>query len=253
MSVRKFLLLTLIIVSGCSVSRKMTLMPPPAPVFAEASLLKQLVSSNITEKDFDIVKADIEVVSKGSGRKFLGSVKYRTNGEYLISLKHRTGLEAARIFISRDTVMVNDRIYRNLYIGSNDWLVKNYGIGTGLIPLIFGDYDGTMTEVVTLRDCSTGVSEIQGYVGDRELWYFIDCRTGKASAVTVSDKTGRNSVRLSFDEYRKSGTFLFPGRISIEDISGNSRINIVIGSVEFRDSQRLEFIPGNNYEKIILK
>jgi hypothetical protein len=253
MSVRKIIILSLIIATGCSVSRKRSIIPPAVPVIEEASLFRQLVSSNITTSDFDILKADIEIVSNGSGRKLLGTVKYRTNGEYLISLRHRTGIEAARIFISRDTVMVNDRIYRNLYIGSNDWLIKSYGIGTNLIPLVFGDYHGNMSEAVTIRDCTTGTSEIQGYVGDRELWYFIDCRTGKASSVTISDKTGRNSVNLGFGEYRRSGNILYPGRISIEDQSGNNRIYIVIGSVEFRDTGKLEFIPGNNYEKIILK
>ncbi|HOS70841.1 MAG TPA: DUF4292 domain-containing protein, partial [Bacteroidales bacterium] len=189
----------------------------------------------------------------GSQRKLLGTVKYRSPGEYLISLRHNTGIEAARIFIKGDSVMVNDRINRNLYIAENDYLQDRFGIGTTLVPLVFGDFLETMTDVVTLKDCRSGVSEIQGYAGNRDIWYCIDCKSGKASSVTVSDRIGRNSVSLSFGEYRKTGYFIYPGRIKIEDNSGLGKISISVNSVEFRDSQKLEFLPGRNYKKIILK
>lgn len=186
-------------------------------------------------------------------RKLLASVKYRTTGEYLISLKHKTGMEAARIYIKGDSVLVNDRINRNLYITSDNYLYERFGVGTKLVPLVFGDYLGNMTDVVTLRDCRSGVSEIQGSAGDRDIWYYIDCKTGKVSSVTVSDQVGRNSVSFSFSEHRKTGNYLYPGMIRIADNVGMGKVNIAIGSVEFRDSEKLEFIPGRNYEKIILK
>lgn len=253
MSVRKLLFLGLLILSSCSVSKKKFTPAAAVRVPEGTSMADMLTAANITSRDFDIVKADIEVFSNGSGRRLLASVKHRKPGEYLISLRHRTGIEAARIFINRDTIMVNDRIYRNLYIGSNDWLIERYGIGTMLIPLVFGDYLASMSDAVTLSDCRSGVSEIQGYIGDRELWYYIDCNSAKVSSVTVSDISGRNPVKLSFGSFKRSGNYFYPGKISIVDMTGSNRISIEIASVEFRDSGKIEFIPGNNYEKIILK
>ncbi len=253
MSVKNVIFLFLFIASGCAVSKKKFSIVEGTPELRGTSLSKLVIASNITARDFDIVKAEIELFDNGSGRKLLGSLKYRAPGEYLISLRHRSGLEAARIFITADTVMVNDRISRNLYIGSSEYILNKFGIGTTLIPLIFGDYLISMKDAETVRDCRSGISEIQGYIGDREIWYFLDCKIGKVSSVTVSDRIGRDAVRLNFSEYRKSGNYFYPGKITLEDVGGMSRINIVIGSLEFRDSKKLEFIPGKNYEKIILK
>ena len=83
-------------------------------------------------------------------------MKYRLPGNYLVSIRNKTGMEAARVYVTHDTVLINDRIYRKLYIGSNEYLLKKYGIATNSLPLVFGDYLKGLSEVEILKDCSNG-------------------------------------------------------------------------------------------------
>ena len=163
------------------------------------------------------------------------------------------GIEAARVFISHDTVLINDRIYRKLYCGSNEYLLKKYGIATGSLPLVFGDYLDGLKEVEIFKDCSNGVSEIQGYLETKEIWYYLDCNKAKVSGVTISEKTGTAGINMKFGEFRYADNITYPGQILIEDILEKTQISIKILSVDFTDKRQLEFIPGKNYERIILK
>ncbi len=81
------------------------------------TLTDRLIASNLTQETLLILfKADVEVFNNGENRKLISTVKYRKPGNYLVSVKHRTGVEAARIYITKDTVLINDRIYKTLYM-----------------------------------------------------------------------------------------------------------------------------------------
>ena len=253
MSGKEIILLTAIVISGCTSVRKAAITTPAPVKESSMTLTDRLIASNLTAGDFDIVKADVEVFNNGENRKLISTVKYRKPGNYLVSVKHRTGVEAARIYITKDTVLINDRIYKTLYIGSNEYLLNKYGIETDVIPLIFGDYLEGLDDAVTLKDCKNGISEIQGYLDKKEIWYYMDCNRAKLSAVSVSDKAGTSGVNLNFSEFKKTGNKIYPSEIVFEDVTGRNKIIINIESIIYKDSERIEFIPGRNYKKVILK
>ena len=60
---------------------------------------------NITNTDFYIQKAEIEFTNKDNRQKFLCSIKYQRPDKYLISIKSRTGIEGARIYVSEDSII----------------------------------------------------------------------------------------------------------------------------------------------------
>ena len=43
----------------------------------------------------------------------MATIKYELPDKYLISIRSKAGIEAARIFITKDTVLINDRIKSN--------------------------------------------------------------------------------------------------------------------------------------------
>jgi len=149
--------------------------------------------------------------------------------------------------------MINDRIYRKLYCGSNEYLLKKYGIATNSLPLVLGDYLNELSEVEILKDCTGGISQIQGYLDSKEIWYYLDCNKSKVTAVTISDKAGTAGINMEFSEFMERGNNSYPEKISIEDAMQKTKIIIKIISVEFNNNDQLEFIPGKNYERIILK
>lgn len=207
----------------------------------------------MTSRDFNIVKAEVEVLNNGDSQKLIASMKYRIPGNYLLSIRNKTGIEAARVYLTHDTVLINDRIYRKLYCGSNEYLLKKYGIATNSLPLVLGDYLNGLSDVEILKDCSDGISQIQGYFDRKEIWYYLDCNRLKVTAVTISDKMGTDGINMRFSDFRFNGNNSYPAVISIEDMMEKTKIVIKILSVEFSENDKIEFVPGKNYERIILK
>ena len=253
MSGKEVIIIAAVILSGCSTMKKAVVNAPVKSSSDNLGLTDRTLKKNLTGRDFNIVKAEIEIVNNGESQKLVASVKYRKPGNYLVTIRNRTGIEAARVYITQDTVMINDRIYRKLYCGSNEYLLNKYGIATGSLPLVFGDYLEGLKEVEILKDCNNGVSEIQGYLENKELWYYLDCNKAKISGVTISEKTGTAGINMKFGEFRYADNITYPGQIIIEDILEKTQISIKIVSVDFTDNRQLEFIPGKNYERIILK
>jgi len=119
--------------------------------------------------------------------------------------------------------------------------------------LIFGDYLNDLSELEVVKECMNGSAELQGYRGNKEIWYIIDCDKGKVSGVTISDKAGTTGINMKYSDFKQNGKMIFPEKIMIEDSKGNTRLNIFIGNMEYVTEDNIDFIPGRNYEKIILK
>jgi hypothetical protein len=253
MSGKELVIVTVIVLSGCSSVKKAEVRVPVKSSDSSLELTKRVLNRNLTTGNFNIMKAEVEIQNNGDSQKLIASMKYRVQGNYLLTIRNRTGIEAARVYITHDTVLINDRIYRKLYCGSNDYLVKKYGIATNSLPLVVGDYINGLSEVDILKDCSSGISQIQGYLDSKEIWYYIDCNKSKVTAVTISDKAGTAGINMEFSDFTNSGNYSYPEKISIEDIMEKTKIIIKIISVDFNDSDQIEFIPGKNYERIFLK
>jgi len=252
MQIKKLILIIALLLSACAPSKKAKIISPDKRK-SYTSLSERIVSYNLTSSDFDINKAEMEISNNGNSQKLIVSVKYRKTGDYLLTVRHRTGIEAARIFISKDTVIINDRIYKKLYCGSNEYLLKKYGIATDALPIVFGDFSEQIKEAEQIKDCSNGTAEIQGYLDNKEIWYYVACDKAKVTGITVTDKIGTAGINFRFGDHKKSGSYIYPAHINIEDISGKTKIDINIVSVDFKKSEPIEFIPGRSYEKIILK
>ncbi len=254
MSWKEIILIVSVILSGCTAVRKANVtLPAVRDVQNDLNLTERTTGSNLSARDFNILKANVEVINNGEEQKLIASIKYRRNGNYLVTIRNRSGIEAARALVTSDTVLINDRIYRKMYCGSNDYLLNKYGVSTDLLPLVFGDYLDELTETEIIKDCINGISEIQGYHHNKELWYTLDCKKAKVTSVTVSEKYGTAGINMKFGNFKSEGSSLYPGRISLEDVSGKTKILIEIISIDFADQRELEFIPGKNYERIVLK
>ena len=253
MSGKEILIFSAILLSGCSSVKKAEIKIPAKTSDSGLEITTRILNRNMTSSNFNIVKAEVEVLNNGDSQKIIASMKYRLPGNYLVSIRNRTGIEAARVYVTHDTVLINDRIYRKLYCGSNEYLLKKYGIATNSLPLVLGDYLNGLSDIEILKDCSDGVSQIQGYLDRKEIWYYLDCNRAKVTAVSISDKAGTDGINMKFSDFRFNGSNSYPAVISIEDMMERTKIVIKILSVEFNESDQIEFIPGKNYERIILK
>ena len=111
------ILLLIYCITGCSVVKRET----NTDFLSEenqTNSYEQIRALNITNKDFNIIKAEIDISTDNEKQKLLGSIKYKTPETYLISIRNKSGIEAARILITSDTIMINDRINKKLYYGN---------------------------------------------------------------------------------------------------------------------------------------
>jgi hypothetical protein len=240
----------LVTISGCSAVKKeekTRILDDAANVLS----LNELIKANLTNNDFNIIKAEIEVINKGEKQRFIAGLKYKAPGTYLISLKSKAGIEGARIFISQDTILVNDRLNKKLFYGSPAFLKQKYGVSTDALPVVMGDYIEEIDKGNIIVNCTKNRRIITEVIEKKEFNYTIDCRERKVIETRINNET--EGFILLFGKFNDFSGKHFPGSIRIEDNYNDNSINIYIEKIEFNLIEKIEFIPGKGYERIEMK
>jgi hypothetical protein len=251
---QKVIYIVILVVSiyGCSASRK-----------AEKTVIENEVSVKLTEEviqkrnltnlNFTIQRADIELNNDGTIIKLLASLKYVTNGKYLISVRSKSGIEVVRIIITNDTIQANDRITKKLYFGSTGFLESKYGISIGSLPVLLGDLIIQAGRLQGFVECQEGKGIIRGTPENENINYSINCEKQKVEQAILRTNTGSGIIDIRFSNYRDNEKLSYPGTIEMIEEKSKSVVKIEIKKVEFNTDDNLKFIPGVNYEKIMLK
>ena len=205
---------------------------------------------NITKGNFNISKAEIEIVSNNERKSLFASVKYCNPDKYLVSIKSKTGIEVARIYLTNDTVLINDRFNRIQYYGSTQVLYDRYGITSDLISLFFGDFNDFKCVNKDGYICKNSRLEI--ICADRytEINYEIDCNRNKVLVAKLESQTGGNELKFSFTDFKMIKNILLAHEIEVTGLPGIYLMKINIRKIDFPGECAIEFIPGNRYEKI---
>jgi hypothetical protein len=242
-----------IVASGCSVTRKSGSKHAAFPELIETKNdLENVTKQNITSAGFFIQKAEIELSNQNGKQKFIATVKFAYPDKYLISLKSRTGIEGVRIYISKDSLIGNDRINKKMYFVSVFYLKQKFGLTQSLLPLIFGDLIKGEKQQEPEEKCVGGSLEFKTLFKGVNLSYNIDCWKSKTSIVDVSNFYLEQSVKLRSIGYMNTGVITIPKVIEIEDLSQYSKIRIKFVKIEYPWNGNVKFIPGRGYEIIEL-
>lgn len=245
------IVIVLLLVSSCSVLRHEksgdSVVSTDNPY---SNVLEKVKRNNISNKGFFIVKADIEYVTGDKKERFIASIKYSSPDKYLISLRSRSGIEAARIFITRDTILVNDRIGRKLYYGNSDYLQRKYGIPVSLLPVLFGDFVFNNTMQAESSDCRNGFLYLSSYMMGLKFESVLDCGKNKLVKSYKAGDTGYSALEFEFNKFKNISDRIVPANIKIS--YEEYVVEIKIGRIEIPWEDTVEFIPGNKYELIRL-
>ena len=242
-----------IILSGCSVARRGTDKSYiNAETFKGDVSLDSIVSNNLSKNNFHIKKAEFKISSQIGTRKGMGSIIFETSGKYLISVRSTSGIEIGRVFLSEDTILINDRINRKLYYGSQRYIKAKYGISAEILPLIVGDYINKDLLMRGKKNCEDGKLYTSGSINDINITYVIDCKLYKAILASSESGYNKNKIVISYEDFMTAGGINLPGTIRITDSSRETTIEIRIKDIETPWKGTIEFIPGNRYELIQL-
>ena len=246
------ILLVALFLYGCSAGRKSNVIN--IDITAAGNISDQSIADrNLTKNDFYIPKAEIILYNESETVNLLATLKYQKEGGYIISIRTRGGVEVVRIMLANDTIMANDRINKKLYCGSTVYLENKYGISFGTLPVILGDYISDNDLKENNIDCNNGKAELFKSVGNRRIYYLLNCKEKKVEVAKFNSETGEGRIEVKFGNFKRTGNYLYPGTSTITDSETKSEIKIEIRKMEFVTIDNLKFIPGMNYEKIILK
>ncbi len=237
--------------SGCSVLRNESKRNLEiTKEFTSENILENVKNQNITNQDFFIQKAEIEILVQNNRQKLIGSVKFSHPDKYLISIKGRTGIEGARIYISGDTMLINDRINKKVYSVSTLYLKRKYGISRDFLPLIFGDIVLENNPKDRKTSCIGDKANLSCAVQGILLNYEISCKKGKTILVKQQDSVNQNTLEIRYNKYIKRGNLLMPANIEFIDSQRNIGLKIKVVKMQQPWTGNIKFIPGKDYETI---
>lgn len=219
--------------------------------FSSTLLLENVFEQNITNNSFFITKAEIEVISENEKKEeFVASIKFVKPDRYLISLKTKAGIEAVRMFITDDTIQINDRFNRIHYYGSPDKFYGKYGLKKELLSLIFGDYVNIACVNKDNGDCESDVLIVKCYDREIEIIYEIDCKRKKVKELRLIKEFREGELEILFNDFIKIAGIIIPQHIIITGIPDIKIMNVTIRKIDLPWEGDLEFVPGNKYERV---
>jgi hypothetical protein len=129
----------IILLSGCAGSGKIG----SDAVISEQKSALQVVGRtalrNITGSGFFIHKGRILSTGDNGRISLYFTMKFSPPSNYLISIRSKTGIEAFRVYLTEDTVLVNDRLNKAVLYGNNNDFERIIGLPSALLKVSLGD------------------------------------------------------------------------------------------------------------------
>jgi hypothetical protein len=232
--------------SRCSVSRNSGKGVTQLSSKEAKDILKVTKNQNITNSSFFIEKGKIFTSGKGGNIKLLFTMKFKQPGIYLISLKSWTGIEAFRVYITNDTVLINDRINKITYFGKPFDFEKITGLPADLLKVSVGDFFTGNEEEKLTEKCIANKLIVNDYIQGLIIRTIIDCYLGKANSIMVTSGTPDDMINISYSKH-KNDYYKIPGKVELNDLKKNVKIVIKIEKVSIPWNGEIEFIRGKGF------
>jgi hypothetical protein len=234
---------------SCSVTKKIS--NTTSSVSKEngnVNIIDNVIDRNITSAGFFIQKVEIEYVNNEGKQKYLANIKFEFPDKYLISIKSRTGIEGARIYINKDSLIVNDRINKKMYFGKSFYFRRKFGFDQSLLPLIFGDIIVAKSFPKEKYKCDDKELKFDCYVSGSGISYNIDCKKGKSTNVVLKNNYLQKNIIINYDSFKEKEGIVMPGIIELEDLQLNTKIRLKYSKIDYPWYGIVKFIPGRGYE-----
>lgn len=234
---------------SCSVTRKVSNESnSTSKEIGSSNIIDKVLDKNLTATGFFIQKAEGEYINKEGKQKYLASIKFEFPDKYLISIKSRTGIEGARIYINKDSLIVNDRINKKTYFAKSSYFRRKFGFDQRLLPLIFGDI--VVDKSFSKEKCKCDDKELKFdcvVLGTR-MSYNIDCKIGKSANVNLMNNYSQQSIIIKSGSFKEKEGIIVPGIIELHDLQTNTTIKLKFSKIDFPWNGSVKFIPGRGYE-----
>jgi len=247
-------LIILILGGGCSASRRMNKSGTfPGERNLNGAVAGAIKSNNLSGNNFYIRKAEISVTDRNITNRFNASIKFRKPDSMLVSIKSLIGIEAGRMLLTGDTVIINDRVNKKMIRGNTERLGRKYGIDPSLIFALLGDFIISHKDENRQINCVNGFYRDNFIINDKRVEYVVDCKKGKITNAYFEGTLTTGNITIMYGKFKRMDGLFIPEEITMEDDLSDLGINIKINNLEVGWNGRIEFIPGSGYDVVNLK
>lgn len=245
---KTLIFIALISLSACAIKKVASERQFDSRSLSGEQLIDSVYKRNISEYDYFIEKAEIKIVTNENTERYLFTIKHQKPDKYLVSIRNTSGIEGVRIFITEDSIFVNDRINSRLMIGKRSFLERRIGIPGDFFKVAFGDlvYDkkraGSKVEqinnqlnIISYRSDYAYKSQIDSYLGKVIACEIINLITGKRKSLTFGNFARKNMTVAQL--------------ITFEDEERNISAKVKISRIQIPWEGEINFIPGKGYAR----
>jgi hypothetical protein len=214
--------------------------------------VRDVLDRNFANNDFSIKKIEVGFSSEGEYSSFLAGIKFKYPSTWLITIRSNTGLEIVRIFIDRDSVWVNNRIQRKLYVGNCESFERKYGLYPVMLPMFIGDLLCSEAKATDRYQCNKEEIQFNDKLGDFDIDNTINCSDRKIKK-SIMKNGSQEILSVRIEKSKKMNDNIFPERILLK--SGRIKATLRIKALDF-DLNKIEsilFMPGKGYEREIME
>ena len=211
-------------------------------------IINNVRRNNISEENFYIEKGEFSVIMNNKRTRYIFSAKYNKPDTYLISIRSSTGIEGVRVYLTKDTVLINDRIGKRLLYGKPKDLEKIAGLPYFVIKAVFGDLlingDTKKDEKKRVENQVILIQQFQG-----KIWKsVIDPKIGKVVSTVFSNGIQKEAIIFNYSKFGRSGKYI-PAVIDIKDLTNKVNVKLKLERIQILWKGEIRFIPGKGYTK----
>ena len=240
-------LIPIIINSGCSVSKKISKDTSVLSQSTSEKALQITEEQNITNSSFFIERGRISTSGEGGSISLLFTMKYSNPGRYLISLKSTTGVEAFRAYLTKDTILINDRVNRTILYGKPFDFERISGLPSALLKVSLGDFFTGDKKKLINEKCINSSLTVNDYYQGLIIKSIIDCNIRKTKSLTITSGIPNELINIFYSKY-KDDYYKTPERIEVNDFRRKVKIIIKIEKYSIPWNGEIEFVPGSGYK-----
>lgn len=245
--------LIIFISGGCTALKKADAGKNAYDLKDEKEILSLTINNNISDKNFEISKAVVSMNQGGENEKILVALRHKAPDTTLMIIKSWVGVEAARVLLTKDTIIINDRINKKLITGKPEKIKKKFGFDPGMFFIVLGDLIRDNGREAGADRCNKGTLNEQFTLNGREVEYRIDCSRRKVVNAEIKEDIRNSRVTINFDRFVTVNNVTVPQKIEMIDEDMNSEIKVSIEKITVGWNGNILFIPGRGYEIIRLR
>jgi hypothetical protein len=245
---QKTLILLIVIISwGCNSRLYLSKNSPDSVANTPENIVSNIFKNNLSQESFFIEKGDLIYKTDNSSGRYIFTLKYQKPDTFLVSIKSLAGFEGARIFMTKDTILVNDRIRKRVLYGKPERFENISGFPYYCIYLIFGDIIRSDNKNIVLENESNGLILLQKIM-DKTVRSVPERKLNKIKSVLIASKSGNEELSITYSKFSKSAT-RFPEVIDLKEYNRNISARIKIRKLQIPWTGSIEFLPGRDYKK----